>query len=184
MIKPASFIVSSSEPLASLKRQVSTLCLVRRPGQLLLGLKKRGFGVGWWNGFGGKVQPGESVEAAAVRELQEEAGVTAHDATLRAELFFTFTDKPVELHVHVFQVTQFTGLLRESEEMKPQWFAEGDIPYDQMWADDRFWLPRFLAGEHLLGRFHFADNQTLLSHSLEARNKVAAAPASGNTTGR
>ena len=45
--------------------------------QLLLGRKKRGFGEGKWNGFGGKLEPGETVEEAAVRELQEESGVTA-----------------------------------------------------------------------------------------------------------
>ncbi|XP_061329549.1 oxidized purine nucleoside triphosphate hydrolase isoform X2 [Pezoporus flaviventris] len=42
-----------------------TLVLVVQPQRVLLGLKKRGFGAGLWNGFGGKVQPGESIEEAA-----------------------------------------------------------------------------------------------------------------------
>ena len=44
-----------------------TLLFVLKPGQVLLGLKKRGFGEGRWNGFGGKVQPDEAIEEAAIR---------------------------------------------------------------------------------------------------------------------
>ena len=47
--------------------KVLTLAFVRRPSEILLGFKKRGFGVGLWNGFGGKVEPGETIEAAAKR---------------------------------------------------------------------------------------------------------------------
>lgn len=42
---------------------------------VLLGLKKRGFGTGKWNGFGGKVEPGETIRQAAIREMKEEAGI-------------------------------------------------------------------------------------------------------------
>ncbi len=44
-----------------------TLLFVLEPGRVLLGLKKRGFGVGRWNGFGGKVEVGESIEEGAIR---------------------------------------------------------------------------------------------------------------------
>ena len=35
--------------------------------RILLGLKKRGFGEGWWNGFGGKINHNETIEEAAKR---------------------------------------------------------------------------------------------------------------------
>ena len=44
-----------------------TLVMVVQPGKVLLGMKKRGFGEGKWNGFGGKVQSGETIEEAARR---------------------------------------------------------------------------------------------------------------------
>ena len=44
-----------------------TLLFVLEPGRVLLGMKKRGFGVGRWNGFGGKVQEGETIEEGAIR---------------------------------------------------------------------------------------------------------------------
>ena len=39
--------------------------------EVVLGQKKRGWMVGIWNGYGGKLEPGETVEQAAARELQE-----------------------------------------------------------------------------------------------------------------
>lgn len=50
-----------------LTNKLLTLVLVVQPGRVLLGMKKRGFGAGKWNGFGGKVQPGETIEQAARR---------------------------------------------------------------------------------------------------------------------
>src|SRR3989338_6433965 len=59
-----------------MNRKILTLCLVQKDGRVLLGMKKRGFGMGKWNGFGGKVDAGETVEEAAKRELFEEAGIS------------------------------------------------------------------------------------------------------------
>jgi len=53
---------------------------------LLLGLKMRGFGVGKWNGFGGKVERGESIRQAAVRECKEEAGVESEQIDQTIEI--------------------------------------------------------------------------------------------------
>ena len=54
----------------------ATLCLLIRDEpvrQVLLGLKKRGFGKDKYNGLGGKQEPSETIIDAAVRELREEA---------------------------------------------------------------------------------------------------------------
>jgi 8-oxo-dGTP diphosphatase/2-hydroxy-dATP diphosphatase len=47
--------------------KIFTLVLVSKKCGILLGLKKRGFGEGKWNGFGGKIESGESVIQAAIR---------------------------------------------------------------------------------------------------------------------
>ena len=56
-------------------RKILTLCLVYQPPKILLGMKKRGFGVGRWNGFGGKVKDGETVKQTVKREMEEEVGI-------------------------------------------------------------------------------------------------------------
>jgi 8-oxo-dGTP diphosphatase/2-hydroxy-dATP diphosphatase len=151
-----------------MKKQL-TLCMVCGDGRILLGMKKVGFGAGRWNGFGGKVEKGETVEAAAARELKEEAGIEASvdggaDAAAGAKtgsmqkvgiLDFSFENDPVVLSVHIFKVTDFVGTPVESEEMRPQWFAFDAIPFKQMWIDDEQWIPYIIAGKKFKGSFLF-----------------------------
>ena len=39
--------------------------------------------------------------------------------------------------------------------MRPQWYAVSQLPFDAMWADDKHWLPRVLAGEKIVADFAF-----------------------------
>jgi len=146
----------------------ATLCLLVQgnpPAEILLGLKKTGFGAGKYNGFGGKIEAGETVTMAAVRELEEEIGVQVLESDLRPVGHFTFLfpARPEwNQVVHVFLATAWEGVPAESVEMKPAWFALDDIPLEQMWQDDRYWLPRILAGERIRARFTFQeDNETV-----------------------
>ncbi|HEU5121620.1 MAG TPA: NUDIX domain-containing protein, partial [Candidatus Saccharimonadales bacterium] len=56
--------------------KVCTLLFLKKDNRILLAMKKRGFGAGRYNGIGGKIEAGESVEAALIRECQEEIEVT------------------------------------------------------------------------------------------------------------
>lgn len=125
-------------------------------------MKKRGFGTGRWNGFGGKVQPEETLEEASKREAFEECNLIVKTLEKRGELNFSFDTHSDVLEVHVFLATQWQGKERETEEMKPKWFAFENIPYKEMWSDDEFWLPLFLEGKCLKGRFHFDKNDQVL----------------------
>ncbi|OQR94633.1 hypothetical protein ACHHYP_01023 [Achlya hypogyna] len=139
--------------------------------EVLLGMKKRGFGAGKWNGFGGKVEPTDAtVSDAAAREMNEEALVTVlgSDMEEKGTLVFTFTGKPEVMHVHVFQVRSYSGVPSESDEMKPQWFTYDAIPYASMWADDKYWLPSLLEGKNIVGQFDFdADETKFYDHVLD-----------------
>ena len=46
-----------------------TIVFIIQEQNILLGLKKRGIGVGKWNGFGGKVEANETIEDAAKRYM-------------------------------------------------------------------------------------------------------------------
>ncbi len=134
--------------------------MVHQGNKILLGMKKRGFGEGRWNGFGGKLGEGETVEQAAIREMKEEVGITPLDLEERGMLNFEFENDPKILQVHIFSVTQFTSQPVESEEMRPQWFDTDKIPYEQMWTDDQYWLPLFLQGKKFKGTFLFDKPST------------------------
>ena len=144
-----------------------TLCLLTRPGQILLGLKKRGFGKGYWNGFGGKVHTGETIKAAAIREVQEEAGLRVKKLREVGRLYFSFAGQEELMRGHVFHCEEFEGEPTESDEMRPAWFDIARIPFQKMWSDDRYWFAPFLEGRSFTGHFHFNDSDDVLAYSLE-----------------
>ncbi len=140
--------------------KICTLLFLLREDQILLAMKKRGFGKGLWNGVGGKIEQGESVEQALVRECQEEIGVTPTAYDKIAEIHFSFPDDTPDIHAHVYFSKEWQGTPVETDEMAPQWFSVHDIPYDNMWQDDIVWLPQVLQGKKLTCNFAFdaADN--------------------------
>lgn len=130
--------------------------MVCKDDHVLLAMKNQGLGEGRWNGFGGKVEEGESVEEAAIRELKEEVSIDATEIHRMGVLEFSFQNNPKILEVHVFRVDDFQGEPIESEEMlRPQWFHFDSIPYDKMWSDDEFWLPLLIERKRFEGRFLF-----------------------------
>jgi mutator protein MutT len=134
---------------------------------ILLAKKKRGFGVGKYNGVGGKVESGESIYEAAVRETKEEIGVEVKNISKVAELEFEYLDKPEwNQLVHVYFCDVWTGEPSESQEVVPKWFGVNTIAYSQMWPDDAYWLRRVLVGEKLNGKFTF-QNENIVNYNLE-----------------
>jgi 8-oxo-dGTP pyrophosphatase MutT (NUDIX family) len=147
-------------------RDCTLVFLIRREGveikDICLAMKKRGFGAGRWNGTGGKVEKGETIEAAAIREAKEEIGVDLREISKIGELLFSFSHNPAwDMLVHAYFCESWNGELTESEEMRPQWFLVPEIPFATMWPDDPFWLPHALAGKRVKARFVFGENDVI-----------------------
>lgn len=152
-------------------RQDTLLFLLKDDSsEILLAMKKRGFGVGKLNGVGGKVGKDESVEAAAVREAHEEIGVVIEEEYLikTGELTFRFENKPDwDIFCHVFIARTWDGEPIESEEMAPEWFSQGAVPFERMWIDDKYWVPMVLNGDYVQASFDFnADGSALRAYSI------------------
>lgn len=151
------------------EKLLTTLVIVHQNPKVLLGLKKRGFGEGRWNGFGGKLMEGESLEQAARREIEEECGIVPKDLTKVGILSFDFDDEPNPIEVHLFKVLDFEGEPLETDEMRPIWFHEHEVPFDSMWKDDFIWFPYFLTNRKFKASFLFdsAENNNILKHEIE-----------------
>ena len=134
--------------------------------EVMLGFKKRGFGAGKINGFGGKLEKGESMEQCAIRELEEESGLKAKTVERVGFLKFNMYDKI--LNVHVYKTSDWSGEAVETNEMRPIWFPIAKLPLDQMWPDDKFWLPKvLLENKKLLCRFDYdEDDETILDYEV------------------
>ena len=154
-----------------MKKQMTTLLLIIRDGRILLAKKKRSFGEGKFNGVGGKVESGETVEEAMLRETKEEIGVVPVDYSQRAIIYFDEFVKGEQMQVvmNVFVANNFVGQPQESDEMKPQWFDIDKIPYEQMFPDDKLWLPELLKGKKFDAYFKFDESFNLLSYEIKEK---------------
>jgi 8-oxo-dGTP diphosphatase len=143
----------------------ATLLFVLEPTRMLLIRKKRGLGAGKINAPGGRLDPGETPLQAAVREVQEELHVTALDPRRRGDHRFQFLDG-YSLYVTVFSSTRYEGVPTETDEAVPLWIDNDAIPYDEMWADDRLWVPVMLEGNDFSTRSIF-DGDVMLDFEME-----------------
>jgi 8-oxo-dGTP diphosphatase/2-hydroxy-dATP diphosphatase len=153
--------------------RIETLVIVLQAPRILLAMKKQRLGAGKYNGFGGGVDNGESLQDCAIRETREEAGITILDPIYLGKILFKFLDTNEQDHqVHFYKATKFEGEPRETEEMKPVWFDQDNLPYDNMWIDDRYWMPLLLQDKKFMGEFHFV-NKGIGFHKLDEVGELA-----------
>lgn len=149
--------------------KICTLIFLRKENKILLAMKKRGFGSHMYNGVGGKIEAGETIEQALMRETREEIGVIPMHYWKVAEHDFIQDEgvDPWRIYIHVYLCDEWENDPVETDEMAPEWFEIEDIPYDKMWEDDTYWLPQVLAGNKVYGEFTFDATNKLLTHSVE-----------------
>ncbi|MBI2629881.1 8-oxo-dGTP diphosphatase [Candidatus Pacearchaeota archaeon] len=149
-----------------------TLCIVLdNKKNLLLGMKKQGkFGSGKYNGPGGGLREGETLEQCALRELAEESGIISSLQDLEKVAVFDFhfpqEEERFNQQVHVFSVNIWSGTPAESDEMVWSWFPLDSIPYDRMWDGDKCWLPKIFQGKRLKGVFYFNKDKKVRDYTL------------------
>ena len=148
--------------------RIETVSIIYQHPKILLGMKKARFGKGRYNGFGGGVRPGENLIKSAIRETEEESGIIIQNPLLMGNLYFRFQSKEEQDHdVYFFKVSCYTGELKESEEMKFEWFHIDQIPYEQMWPIDKYWLPLLLKGVLFMGKVKYNLEGKIATHKIK-----------------
>jgi len=138
---------------------IATICFPIRNGEVYLAEKKDGFGIGFLNGYGGKMDEGDvNIEAAAMREIQEESGVLIRAEDLEKVAILDFINGEThkfECHVYIFRKWEFV----ETEEMKKaEPFSLSELPFERMFPADRKWIPLVLGGEKIRAVCHLSED--------------------------
>jgi 8-oxo-dGTP diphosphatase / 2-hydroxy-dATP diphosphatase len=149
-------------------KTVFTVVVVQVGDQVLLGYKKTNIGKGFWNGFGGRVEPNETEEEGALRELREETGLEGQQIERSGVIAVDWRDTSDLFELHFYRVTQVSGTAGETREMRPRWTPVNKIPYEHMWEADRVWMPLLLAGKKFSGTMRYDNLQSrkLLAHDI------------------
>lgn len=152
-----------------MKKMETTLLLLFANNQILLARKKRGFGVGKYNGVGGKLEKNETPEQAMIREAKEEIDVVPIQYEKRGIITFLeyVNEEQTLLTFHLYVATSWEGIPKETEEMQPAWFSLDAIPYENMFSDDQYWLPFILENKKIKAFFSFDENWNLQEKRIE-----------------
>ena len=150
----------------------TTLLVIIKDEKIMLARKKRGFGAGLYNGVGGKVEFGETVEDAMIREAYEEASITPKNYKKRAIIDFDefVKDERTHVNMHIYVASDYEGTPTESNEMIPVWFDLNKIPFSRMFPDDSHWLPEILKGNNVKAFFKYDINLNILEKKIEVIN--------------
>lgn len=151
--------------------RIETVLIVHQPPKILLGLKNsnKKFG-GKWNGFGGGLKGGESLESCVIRETLDETGIKVKDISKRGKILFKFEkDDEPDHEVYFYKAGDFQGNLNTSKDfIGYRWFHTKELEgiYDQMMPADRYWLPLFIQGKMFKGNVCFNDEFQVFSYEI------------------
>lgn len=156
--------------------KLATLCYVKRPGQTLMlhRIKKADdMHAGKWNGLGGKLEPGETPEECARREILEESGLDVIALNLRGVLTFPEFRPGEDWYAFIFTAHEFTGALFDPEigsaEGVLEWIDDHKLLDLPLWEGDRIFIPWLndnrLRDRFFSGKFVYVDGK-LIEHSV------------------
>jgi 8-oxo-dGTP diphosphatase len=123
--------------------KLATLVYVRDKGRTLMlhRIKKpNDMHAGKWNGLGGKLEPGETPEECAVREVAEESGLHLIDPVLRGLIVFPQFARNEDWFTFVLTADRFTGELIDSAEGVLAWVEDERVAALKLWPGDRIFL--------------------------------------------
>ena len=151
-------------------RLASIVFIFDSQDRVLTGLKRKSYGAGFRSLPGGGIDPGESPEDAAVREVMEEAGIriSPQDLLSFGQVEFSWEDNPSKTHrSHVFVAHVQSAEVCESEEMKDlHWHSRNEFPFEKLTPKNRPLFRAVLNGERVDRRFVFRGDEHIRTEAL------------------
>ncbi|HCK09125.1 MAG TPA: DNA mismatch repair protein MutT [Candidatus Latescibacteria bacterium] len=148
--------------------KLGTLVYLKQNGKTLMlhrVKKEQDFHEGKWNGLGGKLDPGETPEECAIREVKEESGLDLKALKLRGIITFPLFDQVDDWYVYLFTGTEFSGDLIDSPEGDLEWIDNDKLLDLNLWEGDYIFLQWIEQERFFSGKFVYEEKQ-LVDHSV------------------
>lgn len=148
--------------------RLGTLCYLRQGGKTLMvyrNKKPNDMHLGKWNGLGGKLEPGETPEECAAREIFEESGLRVKNLMYRGLLTFPGFANDEDWYAFVYVSTQFSGVLIDSPEGRLEWIDDSSLLDLNLWEGDRLFIPWLDQPGVFSGKLTYVDGR-LVDHKV------------------
>jgi 8-oxo-dGTP diphosphatase len=107
---------------------VAAVALIDADGRVLLAERPEGKHLaGMWEFPGGKVQPGETPEAALIRELDEELGISTHESCLAPFTFASHSYENFHLLMPLYVCRKWQGIVSSREGQRLKWVRPAQL---------------------------------------------------------
>ncbi|MFU1478309.1 8-oxo-dGTP diphosphatase MutT [Roseovarius sp. C7] len=107
---------------------VSAVALIDIDGRVLLAQRPEGKSLaGMWEFPGGKIEPGETPEAALIRELEEELGIETWQSCLAPLTFASHSYESFHLLMPLFACRKWDGVPQGREGQTLKWVRPLDM---------------------------------------------------------
>jgi 8-oxo-dGTP diphosphatase len=150
------------------------LCHVIKNGTLLLIKAESGVNKGKWNAANAEIVQGEKPDKSAIKTLYQQTGIYANKVVDHGLIRLFLNGKTeYDYRIHVFSTKVFSGDVKPNTEGEAKWFATTDLPYYEMWADDKYWINLVLQGKKFDADFFFDEkNEKIIKYSIKERQEV------------
>ncbi len=142
--------------------KLATLCYVQKEGKTLMlyrNKKENDYHEGKWNGLGGKLEPQESPEECAIREIREESGLVVTDPKLVGFITFPLFDGKDDWYCFLYTCNKFTGELIDSPEGELEWIPDDKVRDLNLWDGDKIFLEWVMSDKFFSAKFNYKDGK-------------------------
>lgn len=142
--------------------KLATLCYVQNNGKTLMlyrNKKENDYHEGKWNGLGGKFEAGETPEECAIREVEEESGLTMIDPVMKGHITFPLFDGKDDWYVFLFTANIFEGQLIDSPEGELEWIDNEKLTEINLWDGDKIFIPWLFKDKFFSAKFIYEDGE-------------------------
>lgn len=151
------------------------LCHVIKNGTLLLIKTEEGLNKGKWNAPSAEILQGERPDKSAIKNVYQQTGLYVSKITDNGLIRLFLNGKTTyDYRIHVFSTKIFSGDLKPNIQGEAKWFSTTDLPYYEMWADDKYWINLVLQGKKFDADFFFDEkNEKIVKYQIKERQEIA-----------